>query len=796
MYIGHIRKNDNKIQSVSEHNLNTAFLANKLCFLDELKEVAFLAGILHDAGKYTEEFKNYIIKASHDKSLVIRGSVIHSSAGARIITDLVGTTSVMKSFTAEIIREAIISHHGLYDCVTPDGIISYNKRMEKNLPIELICNEFFKDVSKAVLEKKIEKAVEELSLITSRIISFCEKEGNNRLGSKHFYIGMCVRLLMSSLIDADRTDTYCFMNNKDLPKIKNSEELGQYWKEHSQVLEEKLNDLSGDGEINKYRKEISAACLAAAEKKSGILRLVIPTGGGKTLSSLRYAVNHAKIYKKNRIIYIAPYNSILEQNAQVIRNMLGANADILEHHSNIVKETQGEYSEYQVLTSNWNSSVILTTAVQFLNTLFSSKPSSVQRMHSLANAVIVVDEIQAFPIKCTGLFNLAINYLTEFCESSVVLCSATQPLLDKIDKNSLVPPTDMIGGVGKYLEAFKRTVIIDKTNEINGGYNIDSLANFALERLEVVNSLLIIVNTKTCANNLFQQFNELMKDKTECIKLFHLSTSMCPAHRRFIIKYIKRCLRRGEKIVCVSTQLIEAGVDISFHEVIRSFSGLDSIIQAAGRCNRNGENKIGNVYIVKITDENISNLPDIMIAQNAMDSLLLLYKENSGMFDDDLFSKKAMDIYYNIYFYNRKSEMDYRVPQLDTTIVDLLSINRIGTNNLTEKSALILKQAFKTAGEHFEVITDKGKTDIVVDYCSKSHRLLEKMNSNLTQDEQWIIEKKLQLYSVSISDSLKNRLKDAIIPLRNGDMLLLRSEYYSKETGVGVTASEMKYLQF
>jgi len=801
MYIAHIKEENQCFQSVAEHSWNTGKLAEAICNIPELKTIAFIAGFLHDAGKNTAEFKDYILKSKEKDSDVKRGEIVHSTAGAIIVSELAKELINEKpEFTNELLREAIISHHGIYDCVTPEGIISYEKRLEKMVSVESIKNEVFSSLSKEKLLEMYKRSIQEVDALIDRIISFVGKTAN-KYGSRHFYFGITARMLMSLLIDADRTDTACFMSGKPLPEKLSEDAVQNMWRSFLNILENNLDKFGKSSAIDSQRSEISNSCLCAAEKPVGIYRLVVPTGAGKTLSSLRYALRHAEIYKKKHIFYIAPYNSILEQNASVIRKYLNADNEVLEHHCNIVLDEEGEYARYKELTAAWDSPIIVTTAVQFFNSLFLHKTSSVRRMHTLADSVIIIDEIQSIPIKCLSLFNLAINYLSNICKSTVILCSATQPLLDKLDNNCLARPEDIIPDYRKYKSAFKRTEIYDCTDIKPGGFSINDTVDFVLNKINDSQNILVVVNTKSCARKLFMSLREVISELKEAdeIELYHLSTNMCAAHRKDVLESIrKNLISKNKKMICISTQLIEAGVDISFEIVIRSIAGLDNIIQAAGRCNRNFEFKMGKVYIVWISEEDLSRLYDIKMAQNAMFTVLNTYHTKPELVDGDLFSEKAMDLYYTHYFVSRKSEMDYKIHELDTTVVELLSENRAGVNNYLRKNQgkrlnVILRQAFKTAGEYFNVITDNGQTDIVVEYDDESIKLIGEANSEISKACLMQILRKLQLYSVSIPDSLKHALisQNGLVPLKNAGILALRKEFYSKETGVTENPSIM-----
>ncbi|MEG1501444.1 MAG: CRISPR-associated helicase Cas3', partial [Clostridiales bacterium] len=462
-----------------------------------------------------------------------------------------------------------------------------------------------------------------------------------------------------------------------------------------------------------YRQAISLKCQMAARSPQRLYRLTVPTGAGKTLSSLRYALSHAQEYGKEHIIYIAPYNSILEQNAQAIRQALGETAIILEHHCNVIYQNDEAQEEYDLLAENWQAMIVVTTAVQFLNTLFSAQSGSVRRMHNLCNSIIIFDEIQALPIRIMKIFNLAVNFLTAFCNTTIVLCSATQPLLDKFPENRILPAQEMADDFSLYAAAFQRTTIIDQTRLKNGGLNIAELAEFVLAKQKNAQQVLVVVNTRSCAVNLYEelkqktaeQFMEADLRENGC-KLFHLSNNMCMSNRQEVLEEVKSSLAQEKPLICVSTALIEAGVDISFKSVIRSLIGLDSIIQAAGRCNRNGRDENGNVYIVHISREaeNVSRMADISQAQGIMQTVLNRFAAMPEIFDHSLSSKQAIDFYYELYLSRRRAEMDYPVALAhgQSSLLELLSGNKQQWHSFHgQGGGPLLKQAFKTAGSLF-----------------------------------------------------------------------------------------------
>lgn len=800
-YIAHKIKETNQIQTVEEHCESTARLMKEKCPLEELIPIAWLTGFLHDRGKVSDQFQKYILAAVEGSMEVHRGEVNHSSAGGRIIEAM-----LPKTLASKIIQEAIYSHHGLRDCLSPrDGRLIFEWSDDK-AEIKQAVERFFNRYDKVKLEKQCKEAVDAVAEIKNKIVEFDRAAGGHSIyGSREYFLGMYERLLISLLVEGDRTDTASFMQEKNIENIPDNNEMKLLWDECVLHLEEHLSGLKVINKVDEARRAISEQCLEAAAKPSVLYRLTIPTGGGKTFSSLRFALQYARRYKKRHIIYVAPYNSVLEQNAEDIKMALGRNDIVLEHHSNVIYEEKADEERYTLLTENWEPPVVCTTAVQFLNTLFSSGLRNIRRMYSICNSVILFDEIQALPVKTIELFNQAINFLTVFGKSAVVLCSATQPLLDCLGVNCLCPPTNMIEEQlsETYAGVFRRTTLIDCTDTSGAGFDAEALSDFAGQIFEKERQILIIVNTKNCARTAYERLKERYGSRCQVV---HLSTNMCAENRNIILKKVKNALNEGQEIICVSTQLIEAGVNISFKAVIRSLAGLDSVIQAAGRCNRHGETDNGNVYIVKMSSEveNISRLTDIKEAQAAMQEVLFQYRKNPESIGGSLTSKQAMELYYQRYFYQRKGEMKYNVNvdgigtgEEGADLVNLLSVNRIGMveyhkNSGRQLQNRLMNQAFKTAGDLFEVIPEDGKIDVVVEYYEEARRIIDSLNNPyLTVTEQKILFRKLQRFTVGISETMRRKIGNAIYPACNGKIFVLNRDYYSKETGVSDTPCSM-----
>lgn len=792
-FIAHIRRSDKTEQCVYVHNDNVAALAFALGEQYGIENMAKVAGRHHDDGKNTPEFEAYI-RAATAGEFAARGSVIHSTHGAVLVNNCVRSGNLHSRLASEIIRMTIMSHHGLRDCLSMDGNLVFSEAAKKiSGTIGTVEELIYSHYGQSIIEKEFEYAVNDAKRIQNKIKDFQCEERNT--GSPHFYLSMYIRLLTSILIDADRTDTACFEDDIPLPIFKSKEEMKIVWRGLKNSYESKLAELPKKKEpslLDVYRKEISDSCANFDKGESGIFRLVVPCGAGKTLSSLRYALHTAEKYGKKHIFYIAPFNSILEQNAAEIRDYIGDSSTVLEHHSNIVFDDAdaGAEERYHLLTENWRESpIIATTAVQFLNTLFASETSCVRRMQALGDSVIILDEIQALPIKVIKLFNAAMNYLAYFCQSSVILCSATQPLFDKLDRYRILSPIKMLENEEKYNDVFRRVQIKDCTS--GSGMSYEEVAGFILAEAKSARSVLTVVNTKKCAREVFTQ----LKSKVDgSYLLFHLTTNMCAAHRKKVLDKIRVTLSDSNykgKIICISTSLIEAGVDVSFERVVRSVTGLDSIVQAAGRCNRNRETDCGIVSIISIGEEAVSCLGNITKAQEATRDLLYNIKANPDNYPGGILSKRAMDEYYARYFNPLQKEMEYPLKDdPEHTIIDLLTkdparCKRFEAQGRNAKT-IMLKQSFKKAGDEFSVIDDRGKIDVIIEYDDEAMAALRKLKAAKTLRAKQAALRSLQCYTVQLRENNLKKLDAALQPLETGVYILGRI-FYDEDFGVNDT---------
>jgi len=420
--------------------------------------------------------------------------------------------------------------------------------------------------------------------------------------------------------------------------------------------------------------------------------------------------------------------------------------------------------------------------VQFLETLFSGGTRGVRRLHQLANSVIIFDEIQTLPINCTHLFCNALNFLSGYTKTTAVLCTATQPLLDKLtapEKGQLLIPkeNELIDDKRLLFEQLKRVEIRNKTKP--EGWSEDEIAALALSEFNDKGNCLVIVNTKAWAQALYIKCSEAVAADS----LFHLSTNQCSAHRSELFRRMRERLDKNLPVLCFSTQLIEAGVDIDFASVIRFLAGLDSIAQAAGRCNRNGRLDTATVHVVNPTKETIDQLIDIKEGKKKTERVFSEIKDKS-LLDPDV-----MELYFKYYFYERADQMVYPLTEKQVgrtdTLLNLLSDNKFNTGANT---SLHLKQSFKTAGDLFKAI-DAPTQSVIVPHEQGKHLITELcgLSTAFNAKSYYDCLKKAQKFSVNVFPNVWRKLIDqnAIIEIHSGEgVYYLDERYYSKEFGL------------
>ena len=769
-------------QLLKEHLKGAAERAG-VCLKDvALEKSAYLAGLLHDLGKYTEEFQTYLKNGDISK----RGTVIHTFQGCRYlleqIPDAEEQNSLRKTCTAELLAFAVGAHHGLFDCIDDAGKIGmqYRKEKENTCYQEALACFFSEGITHEKISEFFALASEEIDRSLFRIEASYERDDEYC-----FEIGLLARLLLSAVIEGDRYDTAKFINQTTVSPCFEDRQL--IWRNRLQFLEKKLDTFPKDSPIAKARTAISEQCKAFAQRPQGIYRLNVPTGGGKTLASLRYALAHAERHNQKRLIFTSPLLSILEQNAAVIREYVGDDRLILEHHSNVVQaeQTREQLDERELMIQSWDAPIIITTLVQLLNCMFDGKTSSIRRFYALCNSVIVIDEVQTVPAKLLSLFNLTIRFLAEQCGTTVILCSATQPYLEGIEHPLLPMPENIVPFDPGVWNAFARTQL-----QPLGNRRLEELPELIRVLLKDAESLLVVCNKKDEAAYLLE------KTESEDVVSYHLSASMCMQHRRDTVAALKGSLARKEKTLCISTQVIEAGVDISFQCVVRLTAGMDSIVQSAGRCNRNGEStSLCPVYIVDCTDERLGKLQDIQRGKTATRSLLNAFQKNQAQFHHNLASEEAIKYYYKSFYTDmNRGACDYPLPKSGTTLLDLLSENKkFAAVGQTEIENWFLRQAFKTAGQAFSVF-DENTVDVIVPYKTGAQLITQMCEDRCSWDPAYCesLLRQATGYTVSLYDYQLRQLeeKGALLRVCGGCALALEPGYYD-DKHVGLVTEGM-----
>lgn len=532
-YLAH--KNGEEEQTIKEHLLGTAQLAGAFAAKFGKEDWGYCSGMLHDIGKYSVEFQKKIQEECNIQ-------VDHSTAGARICLEKGGLYSNLEY--------CIAGHHA--------GLPNYGS-VQDQANESTLCGRRKKNIKDYQAYRK------EIEIPRLKSLPFDLSKSSN----PHFAMSVFIRMIYSCLVDADFLDTEKFIQNEKAERD-GGENIGVLLEKLEHYISPWLQNMEIDT-INGRRTEILKACIEGGKRERGLFQLTVPTGGGKTVASLAFALRHATEHHMDRVIYVIPYTSIIEQNAQVFRDILGEQ-NILENHCNVEYESE-ELHSYQLAAENWDKPVVVTTNVQFFESLFGNKSSKCRKLHNIANSVIIFDEAQMLPNDYLKPCIAMMEELLKNYRSSIVLCTATQPALQDFFQNEW-QEVELCPRMEEQFDFFKRTVF----------ENIGTIEQEELvEQLRGEYQALCIVNTKKRAQVLYEQL--------QGEGVYHLSTSMYPKHRKGVLEIIRMRLCEKKKCIVISTSLVEAGVDLDFQSVYRQLSGVDSIIQAAGRCNRHGDRK-------------------------------------------------------------------------------------------------------------------------------------------------------------------------------------------------------------
>lgn len=528
MFLAHISEDKSREQSIFEHLAGTAQLAGEFASIFGCREWGYGCGYLHDIGKYSDSFQ---------KRIKLNGSLTdHSTAGAQEMFR-------RKNYIAAY---CISGHHsGLLD----GGSVSDSG-------------------GEATLMGRMKKKIDDYYQYKGDIeIPSFPNPDKKALGKGGFSVSFFIRMLFSCLVDADYLDTERFMQDTAAER-KNQDSI--------EILYNRLfTYISGWREnrqtdtINGRRTAILEASIQNGLCEPGLFKMTVPTGGGKTIASLAFALQHARKHHMQRIIYVIPYTSIIEQNAQVFQEILGKE-NVLEDHCNVVCESEEELKQQQLAAENWEKPVVVTTNVQFFESLFSNKSSKCRKLHNIANSVIIFDEAQMLPAPFLKPCIQAMSELVYNYSSTVVLCSATQPAIGDFFSVNL-PVREICPDVEEQFSFFQRNQVKNI-----GMINQQEL----IKRLETESQVLCILNNRKLVQKIYESI--------EGEEVYQLSTLLYPKHRKRLLKDIKEQLSQGKPIKVIATSLVEAGVDFDFKTVYRELAGIDSVIQASGRCNREG----------------------------------------------------------------------------------------------------------------------------------------------------------------------------------------------------------------
>lgn len=709
---------------LSEHLNKTAKLAETFAAPFAAEQWARCAAMWHDLGKYSDAFQTYI-RSVNDPDATIenkKGRVDHSTAGAVHAVEKFG-------LHGKLLAYLIAGHHaGLPDGDSAEsGPRSLTARLNEG-------------------SEHLEKALNGLDV--PEILDL-PKPGQKPKGTQES-LHLWIRMLYSCLVDADFLDTESFMDetrtqnrgvSSDLPSMKKA------FDEHMQKLTPSEAEMTP---VNRIRSDVLRQCRETGKQAGGLFTLTVPTGGGKTLSSLAFALEHVIAHDKKRIIYAIPYTSIIEQTAAIFKGIFEdfPESTVIEHHSNLDPDRESVKS--RLATENWDAPLIVTTNVQFFESLFAARSSGCRKLHNIVGSVVILDEAQMLPPEYLKPILQVINVLSKEYGVTFVLCTATQPALgsryDPFGRELLAGLSDcheIIDDPGRLYAALKRVnVFLPQTLEPTSWESI-------ARELSEHESALAIVNTRKECRELYK----LMPEGT-----IHLSALMCPEHRSQVIAAIKGRLRSGECVRVVSTQLVEAGVDMDFPVVYRALAGIDSIAQAAGRCNREG--KLPGLGEVRV-----------FVPPKAPPPGLLRFGEQAAReivreLESDLLAPEVFQTYFDRFYAQVHGEFDKK------KIVEML------------KPDGKLNMRFRTAAEAFRLIDENGSQSVIVRWGIAIDELLAQLYK---YGPSRYLMRKLGRYSVSLPKYQFDRLT------RQGDIeeiqgiFVLSGGLYSDKTGVVIT---------
>lgn len=664
-------------QPLDEHHKKVAIRASQCAERFHSGDWAWNAAWLHDLGKAADEFQAYLLRQNSiddaDYDDIAPGRVNHSSAGAAYAIETLGP------MVGKVIAYLVAGHHaGLPDFFPSDtGRASLQIRLEEG-------------------KTNLDRIRSDAEILSQNLLRLIKPPAFVKPTNCHMWL----RMIFSCLVDSDFIDTEAFMNPKQ------AEDRGKYpaLAKLKELFDGHMAKVVAGAEVtsvNIARKEILSACRNAAAYEPGLFSLSVPTGGGKTLSAMAFALDHAANHGKRRIVYVIPYTSIIEQTAAILADIFGAE-NVVEHHSNLDPDKETQRS--RLASENWDAPIVVTTNVQFFESLYAAKPGRCRKLHNIIDSVIILDEAQLLPPELLEPCVEAINELVQNYGTTIVLSTATQPAL-----LNLSAPREIIANPVALYERLKRTEIV-MPSDLSKRADWQEIA----KQLQQHNQVLCIVNTRRDCYELHKKMPE---------GTVHLSALMCGEHRSEIIGQIKEwLLEQGEELRVISTQLVEAGVDIDFPFVYRSLAGLDSIAQAAGRCNREGklnvQGQLGQVHVFVPPKQAPRGL--LLKGENTTRELFA-----AGDFNPE--HPETFTRYFDL-FYSRVNDTGSRFKEL------------------LQRDAPNLEFHFRTAANRFRLIDDVQQPVFV--RFGKSYQWLDQLRRIGPKRQ---IMRKLQRYTVNIS---------------------------------------------
>ena len=673
---------------LEEHLLAVAVLAAEFASVFNSQDWARLSGLWHDLGKFREKFQQYIKSVSgYDAEAHIEGApgrVDHSTAGAIHAIEKLG-------MPGRIIAYLIAGHHA--------GLPDWNGEA-------------------ASLFQRLENGKAQGYLTEARLAEpdavLLDQPPPASLPPKDGSLALWIRMLFSCLVDADFLDTEAFMNERRKDLRAGYPALNELLSAFDQYMNDKTANAT-DSPVNRIRAEVLRQCCEKATLPPGLFSLTVPTGGGKTLSSTAFALNHAMHHGKQRVIYVIPYTSILEQTAEIFRKIFG-DENVIEHHSNL--DPDKEDSRSRLATENWDAPIIVTTNVQFFESLFAARTSRCRKLHNIVNSVVVLDEAQLLPPEFLAPILHVMQDLSQNYKVSFVLSTATQPAFSPRPRFAGLKNVQELMDDPDGLYVDLKRVEAELPQDFNAPRTWESIA----EELQRYDSILCIVNSRADCRTL----HALMPRDT-----IHLSALMCGQHRSEVITDIKQRLKDGISTRVISTQLVEAGVDMDFPVVYRALAGLDAVAQAAGRCNREGTLPgMGKIVVF---------IPPKPAAPGLLRKAQQSGQEIMRLTEGDPLTRERFEAYFRHYYVSLNS-LD------EENIIGLLDMHNRAEARRAEFS-------FRTAANKFQLIKEEGQTAVIVHY-GESHNFIAALEAsqNMEPHQRRGVLRRLQRYTVNIRE--------------------------------------------